>query len=296
MIQVTESQVRELLSIEQCVRIMRQTFSALRHGTASNQPRRRIYLDNGSTLHSMGGVYGRYFGTKFYSSNPKHGAYFFFFLFDSETARPLAQFEANYLGQIRTGAVSGYATDLLAAPEATSLAVIGSGFQAHAQVEAIRCVRDIKDVRVWSRDPAKRSAFAQENGARAVATAEEAVRGADIVVTATPSKDPVINEEWVAHGEHGVHINAMGSNREQRRELPSRLIARADLIVPDSIEVAKIEAGDLLLAPVDWSDRRIVELAKIEHRPEGAPITIFKSCGLGVEDVAAAAYVYERLI
>jgi len=296
MIQVTEEQVRELLSMEQCVRIMRQTFTALRNGTASNQPRRRIYLDNGSTLHSMGGVYGKYFGTKIYSSNPKHGAHFFFFLFDSETARPLAQFEANYLGQIRTGAASGYATDLLASAEASSLAVIGSGFQAQSQIDAIRCVRDLKDIRVWGRKADKAAAFAEKNGARAVATAEEAVRGADIVVTATSSKDPVIHEEWIEHGKHGVHVNAMGSNREQRRELPSRLIARADLIAVDALDVAKIEAGDLLLAPVDWSDRRIVELAKIEHRPEGAPITIFKSCGLGVEDVSAAAYIYERLV
>jgi alanine dehydrogenase len=295
MIQVTEEQVRELLSMEQCVRIMRQMFLALRNGAASNQPRRRIYLDNGTTLHSMGGVYGKYFGTKFYSSNPKHGAYFFFFLFESETGRPLAQFEANYLGQIRTGAASGYATDVLALPDANSLAMIGSGFQAQSQLDAIRCVRDITDLRVWSRNPEKAAAFASKNGGRAAATAEEAVRGADIVTTATSSKDPVIHEEWITHGEHGVHVNAMGSNREQRRELPSRLIARADLIVPDSIEVAKIEAGDLLLAPVDWADRRIVELAKVEHRPDGAPITIFKSCGLGVEDVAAAAYIYERL-
>jgi alanine dehydrogenase len=296
MIQVTEEQVRELLSMEQCVRIMRQTFVALRNGTASNQPRRRINLDNGSALHSMGGVYGKYFGTKFYSSNPKFGAHFFFFLFDSETARPLAQFEANYLGQIRTGAASGYATDVLAAPEAATLAVIGSGFQAQSQVDAIRCVRDIQDLRVWSRHAEKREAFAKANGGRAVDTAEQAVRGADIVVTATFAKDPVVEDSWFDRGAHGVHINAMGSNREQRRELPSRLVHRADLIAVDSLEVAKIEAGDLVLAPVDWNDRRIVELAKIEHRPAGAPITIFKSSGLGVEDVAAAAYIYERLI
>jgi alanine dehydrogenase len=296
MIHVTEQQVRELLSMEECVRIMRQTFQALRKGTASNQPRRRIYLDNGSTLHSMGGVYGKYFGTKIYSSNPKYGAHFFFFLFDSETARPLAQFEANYLGQIRTGAASGYATDLLAAPKAATLGIIGSGFQAQSQIEAIRCVRDIKDIRVWSRSQEKREAFARANSARAVNSAEEAVRGADIVVTATFAKDPVVEDSWFEHGEHGVHINAMGSNREQRRELPSRLVHRADLIAVDSIEVSKIEAGDLILAPVDWSDRRIVELAKIDQRPDGAPITIFKSNGLGVEDVAAAAYVYERLV
>src|SRR5258708_27774692 len=161
MIQVTEEQVRELLSMEQCVRIMRQTFLALREGAASNQPRRRINLDNGSTLHSMGGVWGKYFGTKFYSTHPKHGAHFFFFLFEAETGKPLAQFEANILGQIRTGAASGYATDVLAAPNASTLAVIGSGFQAHAQVDAIREVRKLTDIRVWSRTEAKRSEFAK---------------------------------------------------------------------------------------------------------------------------------------
>src|SRR5713101_4788507 len=180
MIHVTEEQVRELLSMEQCVRIMRQTFLALREGAASNQPRRRINLDNGSTLHSMGGVYGKYFGTKFYSSHPKHGAHFFFFLFDSETARPLAQFEANYLGQIRTGAASGYATDILAAPGAATLGVIGSGFQAESQIAAIREVRNIKEVRVWSRSEEKRNTFAHMVGAHAAESAEEAVTGADI--------------------------------------------------------------------------------------------------------------------
>ena len=295
MLHVTEEQVRQHLSMEECVRIMRQTFLALRNGKASNQPRRRIVLDNGSTLHSLGGVFGKYFGTKFYSTNPKYGSHFFFFLFDSETARPLAQFEANYLGQIRTGAASGYATDVLAAPEASTLAVIGSGFQAQSQIDAIRCVRDLKEIRVWSRSQEKRDAFAAANHARAAASAEEAVRGADIVVTATYAKDPVIEDAWIVAGDSGVHINAMGSNREQRRELPSRLVHRADLLAVDSIEVAKIEAGDFILAPVDWNDRRIVDLAKIEHRPAGAPVTIFKSCGLGVEDVAGAAYVYERL-
>ena len=296
MIQITEEQVRRRLSMHDCIRIMRQTFQALRNGKASNQVRRRIILESGSTLHSMGGAYGKYFGTKFYSSHPKHGAHFFFFLFDAETGIPLAQFEANYLGQIRTGAASGYATDILAHHEASVLGVIGSGYQAQSQVEAVRAVRDIKEVRVWSRNAEKRQTFSKTNGAVAVDTAEEAVRGADIVVTATPAKDPVINEEWIQAGTRGVHINAMGSNRDQRRELPSRLIARADLIAVDSIEVAKVEAGDLILAPVDWNDRRIVDLAKIEERPAGAPITIFKSNGLGVEDVAAAAYVYEQLM
>ena len=279
--------------MREAVRLMRETFAALRAGAAQSQPRRRLVVPSGATLHSMAGAWGKYFGTKFYSTHPKHGAHFFFFLFDAESGKPLAQFEANMLGQIRTGAASGYATDVLAARSASTLAIIGSGFQAQAQVEAIREVRKLADIRVWSRSEAKRSAFAKEMGARATKSAEEAVRGADIVVTATFSKEPVIEAAWVAPG---AHVNAMGSNRADRRELPSDLIARADLIAVDSVEQCKIESGDLLLAPVDWSDRRVVELAHVDGRPAGAPVTIFKSVGLGVEDVSAAAWVYEQLI
>ena len=295
MIFVTEEQVRELLPMREAVPRMRETFAALRTGIALNQPRRRLTLPTGSVLHSLAGAFGKYFGTKIYSTHPKHGANFFLLLFDAETARPLAQMEANYLGQIRTGAVSGYATDLLAghAPDgASTLAIIGAGFQAQSQLEAIREVRKLRDVRVWSRSESKRSAFAKENEIRAAASAEEAVKGAEIVVTATSSKDPVIESEWILAG---THINAMGSNQARRRELPSGLIERANLIAVDSIEQSKIESGDLLLAPVDWSDPRIVELAQVERRPAGEPITIFKSNGLGVEDVAAAALVYEKL-
>src|SRR6202795_3824480 len=175
MIFVTKEQVRRLLPMRECIWLMREVFRDLRTGSALNQPRRRLYLPTGSTLHSMAGAWGKYFGTKIYAAHPKFGAHFFFFLFDSETARPLAQFEANYLGQIRTGAASGYATDLLAAPEATTLAVIGSGFQAQSQIDAIRCVRDLKEIRVWSRSQEKRDAFAAANHARAAASAEEAV-------------------------------------------------------------------------------------------------------------------------
>ena len=293
MLFITEDQVRELLPMPDCIRLMREVFKDLRTSAALNQPRRRLFLPTGSTLHSMAGAWGKYFGTKIYSANPKVGANFFFLLFDAETARPLAQFEANYLGQIRTGAASGYATDILAAPDASTLAIVGSGFQARSQFEAIRGVRAINEVRVWSRNEEKREKFAKSIGAAACDTAERAIRGADIVATATSAKDPVLESGWIAAG---THINAMGSNQAQRRELPSDLIARAELIAVDSIEQAKIEAGDLLLAPVNWADPRIVELSRVEARPAGSPVTIFESLGLGVEDVAAAAFVYEQLL
>ncbi len=292
MLFINEQQVRENLPMSEAIRIMRETFEALRSKSALNQPRRRLYLPTGTTLHSMAGAYGKYLGTKVYAANPRHGAYFFFLLFDAETARPLAMFDANHLGQIRTGAASGYATALLAKPDASTLAIIGTGFQARTQLAAMREVRDFGDIRVWSRNEANRYSFAVETGTRAVATAREAVEGADVVVTATWAKDPVIDDAWIAAG---THINAMGSNQAQRREIPSDLVQRADLIAVDSIEVGKIESGDLLLAPVDWNDPRIVDLADVTERPAGNPVTIFKSNGLGVEDVAAAAYVYEKL-
>jgi alanine dehydrogenase len=274
------------------VRLMRDTFAQLRANVAHNQPRRRLILPTGTVLHSMAGAWGKYLGTKVYATNPRHGAYFFFLLFDADTARPLAYLEANQLGQIRTGAASGYATSVLAAPEADTLALIGTGYQARTQLAAIREVRELRDVRVWSPNEINRYNFAVETGTRSVGSAEEAVRGAQIVVTVTWSKDPVIASEWIAAG---AHINAVGSNQPQRRELPADLIARADLIACDSVEDAKIESGDLLLAGVNWSDPRIVDLARVDSRPAGNPVTIFKSNGLGVEDVAAAAYVYERL-
>ncbi|MEQ1886040.1 MAG: ornithine cyclodeaminase family protein [Bryobacteraceae bacterium] len=292
MLQITENQVKEVLSMQECVRLMRETFQAMRAKQATNQPRRRIVLETGTTLHSMGGSYGKYVGTKFYSTNPKHGSHFFFFLFDAETATPLAQIEANWLGQIRTGAASGYATDMLAAPGPAVVGVIGSGFQAESQIAAIREVREIKEIRVWSRTERKRDVFAQMVGARAAKSGEEAITGADIVVTATFAGDPVVESAWI---KDGAHVNAMGSNRANRREIPSDLVARANLIVCDSIEQAKFEAGDLIMAPVDWNDPRIVELSEVEQRPAGNPVTIFESLGLGVEDVVAAAWVYERL-
>src|SRR5580658_2703356 len=124
MLHITEEQVRELLPMRDCIRLIREVFKDLRTGAALNQPRRRLNLPTGSTLHSLAGAWGKYFGTKIYSSNPRVGANFFFLLFDAESARPLAQFEANYLGQIRTGAASGYATDVLASPDAATLAIV----------------------------------------------------------------------------------------------------------------------------------------------------------------------------
>jgi ornithine cyclodeaminase/alanine dehydrogenase-like protein (mu-crystallin family) len=290
MLYLFEEDVREFLPAPQAIGLMRDAFEALAQGRAINQPRRRLILDSGAALHSMAGSYGRYFGTKFYSTHPRYGAHFYFVLFDALTAEPLAWMEANYLGQIRTGAASAYATDLLASPEADTLGVIGSGFQARTQVEAIRAVRQIKTVRVWSRNEEKRTKFAREVSADPVDTAEKAVRGAQIVVTATNSHDPVLEDNWIAPG---TMINAMGANSGSRRELPAGLVLRAALVAVDSLDQARIEAGDLILNN-SWAN--VVELKDVKRHFDPSQITIFKSLGIGVEDVAAGAYVYEQAL
>jgi alanine dehydrogenase len=278
------------LPMRDAIGLMRDAFEALARGEAINQPRRRLILDTGATLHSMAGSYRNYFGTKFYSTHPRYGAHFYFVLYDAQTAEPLAWMEANGLGQIRTGAAGGYATDLLANPEAETLGGIGTGFQARTQVEAIRAVRPIKTVRVWSRSEEKRRKFADECSAQAMDSAADAIRGAQIVITATNSAEPVLEDGWIAPG---TMINAMGSNVASRRELPSELVRRATLVAVDSLEQAKIEAGDLLLAN-SWAN--VVELKDVTPHFQASQITIFKSLGIGVEDVAAGSLVYQRAL
>jgi len=291
MLFLTEDEVRELLPMTEAIRRTRLAFEALARGDAQSQPRRRLQLKTGSMLHQVPGAYGNYFGMKFYSTNPKAGvADFLFALYDAATARPLALMQANWLGQIRTGAASGYATDLMANPEADTLGIIGAGFQAKSQVDAIRTVRPIKTVRVYSRKSEKREKFAAEMNATVAASAEEAIRGAHIVVTATWAKDPVIEDAWIGPG---THVNAMGSNATNRRELPEALVRRADLIAVDALDAAKNEAGDLII-PDQWSN--VVELHTVKRGWSPEKVTIFKSVGLGMEDVAVGSYVYEQAV
>jgi ornithine cyclodeaminase/alanine dehydrogenase-like protein (mu-crystallin family) len=298
MLYLTEQNVGDLLPMPDCIALMQTAFERLASGEAINQPRRRLILPTGSVLHYMAAGDGQYYGAKIYATNPRYGANFLFLLYRAADAQPLAILEANRLGQIRTGAASGLATKFMAREDAATLAIVGSGFQARTQLEAMLAVRQFTEVRVWSRDPAKRAAFAAETNTHAVETAEQAVRGAQIVVTATNAKEPVLSSEWVAPG---AHINVMGSNQANRREIPTELVRRADLIGVDSIEQARMESGDLIMAleEKDWSSPRIVELKDVvagraQARTTPDQITLFKSVGLAVEDVIAAGFVYER--
>lgn len=288
--------------MKQCIGILRDAFLAYSKGEAQNQPRRRLVLPTGSVLHQLSGSYGKYFGIKYYSTNTKHGFHFLFTLYDAPTGKPLAMLEANYLGQIRTGAASGLATELLTVDEPKSLAIIGSGFQAESQLAAMLAVRKLTSVRVWSRSERKRKEFADDSSevysipVQAVDTAQAAVEGADIVVTATYAGEPVLQADWV---KPGALVNAMGSNNPKRREIPGNLVQRADLLLADSVEQCRIEGGDFVMALDDAGWQRVRELRDLVAAPESVTpgkLSIFKSVGMGLEDVAAAGYVYEQAV
>jgi ornithine cyclodeaminase/alanine dehydrogenase-like protein (mu-crystallin family) len=304
MLQISEQQVLDNLPMGECIQRMRDCFASLGRLEAHNVPRRRLFLPTGTVMHQLAGAWGGYLGTKIYATNVKKGAmYFHVLLYNAESAKPLALIEANHLGQIRTGAASGAATDLLAPAAVEKVALIGAGFQSWTQLEAVLCVRPVRRVSVYSRKSAHRDSFAAKASAAfgvevtGAASAEECVRGAQVVITSTYAKDPVLEDAWV---EADAHVNASGSNQASRREIPTELVRRASLIAVDSLEQARVEAGDLLLAvPQDeWDSLPLVELGKVAAaaeytRPQG--ITIFESLGLGVQDVAAAALVYEKL-
>ena len=306
MLLLREEEIRALFPMSDALVAVREAFVEMAGGAAANQPRRRLYLPTGSVLHQMAAWWRSYYGTKIYSTNVRRGApAFHVLLYDASSAEPLALIEANLMGQVRTGAATGVATDALAPAEVEAIALIGSGFQAWTQLEAMLAVRPgVKEVRVFSRKQDRREEFAARAGeafsinVRAVNSSEDAVRDAELIATVTYSKDPVLEDAWVSGG---AHVNAAGSNQAGRREIPAALVRRASLIAVDSLEQARIEAGDLLLAAgeAEWPALPIRELGgivrdKAFRRPEG--ITIFESLGLAVQDIAAAAMVYERAL
>lgn len=304
---IREEEVLLHLTMPVAIDLVERSFRQLSEGAAVNHPRRRVILPTGAILHYMAGGNPDYFGIKVYSSHPRTGAHFQFLLYRSADGLPIATIEANHMGRIRTGAASAVATKHLAREDAEVLVVIGSGFQAETQVAAIAQVRKLREVRVFSRSEEARDAFAEHCRARfglpaiASPTAREAVESADIVVTATSAKTPVLESAWIAPG---THVNAMGSNWLLKRELPSELVMdRADLVAVDSVEDAQLESGDLMtpLAERPGAAFRAVEFGhivagKIPGRTGRQQITVFKSNGLAVQDVAAAGYLYERLI
>jgi alanine dehydrogenase len=300
---LTEDEVGALLSMEACITAVEEILRQWAAGQAANRPRTRAAA-RGMMLHvlpaasrGLGRMAAKVYGTT------RTGARFLVLLFDGRSAALLALLEGDRLGRIRTGAASAVATRRLARPDARALGIIGTGRQARSQIEAMAQVRALTDIRVYGRDRGRLQAFCDDVAAahrgvavRSAASPREAVSGADIVVTATTSPEPVLEGSWVGPG---THINAIGSNRIDRRELDAETVRRAGLIVVDSLEQARMEAGDLAGCPGAFE--RAVELPEIvvgRHpgRRDTSQVTLFKSVGIGLEDLAAASLVYDLAV
>lgn len=306
MIHITEQQVRESVSMPRAMELVERNLLRLAKGRAVNHPRRRVAMESRTLLHYMaaGDNESGLVGIKVYASNPAVGApNFVVLLFDSNTAQLLASIDANILGQIRTGAASGVATRWLAREDACHLALFGSGFQAESQLEAVACARKLASVRVFSRKPERREKFASKMSAKlglaveAVGTPEIALEGADIVTTVTNARHPVFPGELL---QPGTHINAAGSNHIKRRELDALTVSKAGLVAVDSLEQARMEAGDLTQAAdegqFDWNDAcelHSILAGQSAGRSSKDQITLFESQGLALEDIALAEHLYE---
>ena len=242
-------------------------------------------------------------GYKAYTTS-RTGSHFHVGLFDGKTGVPLAFIQADYLGQVRTGAASGVATEYMARPDASEVGLFGSGKQARTQLMAVCKVRKIRRVQVYSPNEEHRRQFAAEMSeickteVQPVPRAELAAEDKDIVITATTSREPVLNGHWIAEG---THLNVIGSNFLAKAEVDPVAVRRCESIVVDSKDQARLEAGDFVQVleegAIHWAD--IHELGqvitgRITGRAHPQDVTMYKSLGIAVEDVAVAAAVYAK--
>jgi len=288
-----EPAVRAALRWDQLIAEMEAALTALSQGRVIQPVRNTITIEEGKRyLAVMPAVAEDAMGLKavsFYPGNagtalPTHLA--MILLFRPDTGEPLAVMDGRLITEMRTAAVSAAVTKYLASPDSRVLALLGSGVQAAAHLEALSQVRRFDEVRVWSRTPGHAQRFAREHGARAM-DAESAVRGADVVVTATNATEPILKGAWL---KRGAHVNAVGSPRPTWRELDDD--AMANVLVVDSREAALKESGDVILskAKIHAEAGEIFDVSKTVSASE---TTVFKSLGLAIEDVAAARLVYE---
>jgi len=304
---ITEAEVRSLLTMPIALEVVEQSLREQGEGKLVLHPRRRLPLPEKGQMHYMAAsdpVLG-YFGMKLYTV-VRGAARFVVPLFRASTGEMAALIEADALGQLRTGAASGVAAKYLANSNARSAGIIGTGYQARSQLEAVAAVRRLDRVRAYGRDADRRAKFCREMSVKIgtsvepASSCEEVVRGADIVITATPATQIVLEGTWLAPG---MHVIAMGANWPQKRELDAAAVSRSDVVAVDSIEQAKMEAGDLIQAFGEKASRwdAVCELSgivagKIPGRSDASQITLFKSVGIATWDVAAAARVYELAV
>jgi len=301
---LTEDEVCRLVDMRAALDAVRGAFRALADGTAENVPRRRAVAP-GVMLHNMHAAAGYLgvVGAKVYTTT-KTAFTFHVLLYDAATGSLIAMIEADHLGRLRTGAASGVATELLARPGATTVGLFGTGRQARTQLEAICAVRRITRVDVFSRDADRCAAFADEMsrslGVEVVPALRPdlAVMEKDIVVTATGAKTPVFDGRLI---EEGTHLNVVGSNFLSKAEVDVETVRRADSIVCDSVDACRLEAGDFVAAleagATRWEamhDLSAVVAGTATGRAHPEDVTLFKSVGLAIEDVALGYEVLRR--
>jgi thiomorpholine-carboxylate dehydrogenase len=290
-----ETVIRRVLHWDPLIAAMEAALAAFSEGRVLQPVREMLTIEEGRRyLGVMPAVAEDAMGLKlvsFYPGNagsslPTHMA--MVLLFRTATGEPLAVMDGRLITEMRTAAVSAAATKRLAAPEAHVLALLGSGVQAEAHLAALKQVRPIDEVRVWSRTQEHAERFAAQHGAQAMA-AERVVRGADIVVTATSATAPILMGGWL---KPGAHVNAVGAPRPTWRELDDA--AMANIVIVDSRDAVLKESGDVILSGAAIHAEIGEIFAGARSAPEGAT-TVFKSVGLAVEDIAAARLVYDAL-
>ena len=292
---LSEADIANVLKYEQLIPAMEKALSAFSAGRVIQPVRNMLTIEEGKRfLGIMPAVAEDGMGAKlvcFYPKNagakaPTHLA--MIMLFEPATGQPLAFLDGRLITEMRTAAVSAAVTKYLAPEGAEVLALLGSGVQAHAHLQALRHVCRFKEVRVWSRTPDRAQRFAALHGAKAM-DIEPAVRGADVIVTATNALEPFLKGEWL---KRGVHVNAVGSPRPTWRELDDA--AMHNTLIVDSREAVLKESGDVILskAPIFAEAGELFAGSKM---PERSATTVFKSVGIAVEDIAAARLVYDAI-
>ena len=299
---LSELDVRELLDMETALEVVEQAFRELAHGRAQNIPRSRAQAP-GIILHTMSASaeYLGLVGWKAYTTTPQ-GARFQVALYAVETGNLVALIDADYLGQLRTGAASGVATEFMARPDAKLVGLFGAGKQARTQLKAVCTVRNIERVEVYSRNEDRCRVFVEEMSQYCdtkvvpVRIPDAVAAEKDIVICATTSRTPLFDGRVL---DEGTHLNVVGSNYLNKAEVDVATIRRADAIICDSVEQCRLEAGDFVQAleegVVDWSLLRelsAVVAGQETGRPNGESITLFKSVGLAIEDVALAGRLW----
>lgn len=299
MLVLNESEVSNLIDMDGAIAAMRDLLTRTQRGDIEIIPRRR--LQDGPMYMAMmaaSDTKAHLFAAKLYTTGARRGS-FKLLLWDSKSGQLLAILDANRLGQLRTGAISAVATDLLARKDADTMLLIGTGYQAETQVIAISRVRTLKTIYIHSRNPDNRATFVKrlreqlpESTALISADSVEAYAGkVDIIVTATTAREPVIHGTWLRPG---THINAIGSNHPTDRELDSEVLHRATIVTTDHLGGAKLESGDLLLGLSKDEWLRVQPLDGAPRRQNANAITVFVSQGIASEDLVLAQYVLER--